>query len=113
MLDRFSLLQKHYLSDLDRLQFISEGNFLLNQLNNTTCPFCGTEINDSHLDCLIQYEKGNVNLELAIKSEAEKINLKLKEINLTIVNLKSESDKIRSIVNQLDQKNKNCRSRDQ
>jgi hypothetical protein len=90
LLERFELLRKHYLSDLERLKFISEGNFLLNQLSSVSCPICGSELKDEHINCLIKYEEENVLLETASQSEVHKISLKLDELNETINNLKSE-----------------------
>lgn len=43
---KFNLLRDQYLSDIERLQFIDEGSFLLNQLNVTKCPHCGEDLND-------------------------------------------------------------------
>ncbi len=90
LLERFELLKKHYLSDLERLTFISEGNFLLNQLNSVSCPICGTALKDEHLNHLIKYEDENVLLEQASKSELRKISLKLEELTAAIETLKIE-----------------------
>jgi hypothetical protein len=104
LLERFSLLHKHYLSDLERLRFIAEGNFLLEQLNNITCPLCGSEITKDHLDCLTQYGKNNNNLEQATKTEVEKIALKLSEIELTTSGLKAEIEKTTKTIKVLTEK---------
>jgi hypothetical protein len=41
MLQRFSLLDKHYLSDIERLRAIEEGGTLFNVLGGGHCPLCG------------------------------------------------------------------------
>lgn len=43
---KFNLLKEQYLSDIERLQFIDEGSFLLNQLNVTKCPHCGEDLSE-------------------------------------------------------------------
>ena len=43
---KFDLLKVQYLSDIERLNFIDEGAFLLGQLNVVTCPHCGKKIDD-------------------------------------------------------------------
>lgn len=40
LLIRFDLLDEHYKSDLDRLTFVAEGEFLLSQLSEVKCPLC-------------------------------------------------------------------------
>ncbi|HGM4256277.1 TPA: AAA family ATPase [Pseudomonas aeruginosa] len=41
MLARFSLLDKHYASDIERLRAIEEGGTLFNVLGSGHCPLCG------------------------------------------------------------------------
>lgn len=50
VLRRFKLLRKQYISDIERLQFIDEGSFLINQLVAYKCPHCGKNIDSFH-DC--------------------------------------------------------------
>ena len=40
-LERFAKLQAVYRSDLERLQSIEEGEFVLVTMAGTDCPFCG------------------------------------------------------------------------
>lgn len=41
LLERFSLLDKHYASDIERLRAIEEGGTLFNVLGSGQCPLCG------------------------------------------------------------------------
>ena len=43
LLARFSLLDRHYGSDIERLRAIEEGGTLFNVLGSTSCPLCGAE----------------------------------------------------------------------
>jgi len=45
-LDKFQLLNKQYLSDLERLEFISSGNKLISQIHVSHCPLCDSEISE-------------------------------------------------------------------
>lgn len=48
---KFNLLKQQYSSDIERLEFINEGSFLLEQLNVAKCPHCGEVIEgfDKHI----------------------------------------------------------------
>jgi hypothetical protein len=52
LVDRFYLLKDHYNSDLNRLNFILDGEFLFSQLIDKDCPLCGTIMTEEHLSCL-------------------------------------------------------------
>jgi hypothetical protein len=84
LLQRFNLLQKHYQSDLKRLDFISEGSYLLNQLNDVECPICGSVLDSNHFEHLNQFHSENENLLQSINNEAQKIKLKVKELTETL-----------------------------
>ncbi len=93
LIERFLLLEKHYKSDLQRLEFIDEGNYLLQQLNSVSCPLCGSEITENHYEHIKQFQKNNDKLETSINAEAEKLKLKVSELTDTLNNLKTESEK--------------------
>jgi hypothetical protein len=93
LLDRFELLDKHYISDRNRLEFISEGSFLLNQLNNVMCPICGSDMNESHTDHLERFKIDNESFEISLGKELGKITLKQTELNQTISQLKEDNSK--------------------
>jgi predicted nuclease with TOPRIM domain len=50
LLARFELLDKHYLSDLARLESIAEAGSLLAALSPQTCPLCGATPQEQHRD---------------------------------------------------------------
>jgi hypothetical protein len=45
---RYELLHKRYNSDLDRLDFIAEGSYFLNGLQETKCPLCDQPMSEEH-----------------------------------------------------------------
>ena len=93
LLDRFELLDKHYVSDSNRLEFISEGNFLLNQLNLVYCPVCGSEMNETHTEHITKFKNENETFEDSLVKELSKITLKQTELGQTITQLKEDSIK--------------------
>lgn len=93
LLARFELLDKHYVSDRSRLEFISEGSFLLNQLTVVNCPICGSEMNEAHTDHIEKYHDDNENFEESLVKELSKIILKQTELNQTISQLKDDNAK--------------------
>jgi hypothetical protein len=48
LLARYQLLHKRYDSDLDRLDFIAEGSYFLNGLQETRCPLCDQPMGEEH-----------------------------------------------------------------
>jgi predicted nucleic acid-binding Zn-ribbon protein len=88
MLSRFALLDKHYLSDIDRLRGIEEGGTLFAVLGQFPCPLCGAE--PSHQNNNGECD-GNVGAVVAgARSEAAKIDLLRKELSETVANLRRE-----------------------
>ena len=86
--ERFSLLNQHYLSDLERLRGIEEAGTLFSSLETLTCPLCGADPShqELHSDC-------NGNTELVISSaraEIAKIEQLQKELGETIAQLSDE-----------------------
>ena len=78
---KFSLLKDQYLSDIERLQFIDEGSFLLNQLNVTKCPHCGEDLSD-----VKQHNHKDIDMSLvneACDYEVRKIHNNLLELEKT------------------------------
>lgn len=80
IIKRFKLLKQNYLSDLQRLSFIEDANFYINQLENVTCPAC-----NSNIDSLesINHEV----LQQVIEVEMNKLKNQIKELEITIKNL--------------------------
>ncbi|MFA5406758.1 MAG: hypothetical protein WC307_05365 [Candidatus Nanoarchaeia archaeon] len=98
--ERFQLLDKHYDSDLGRLEFINEGKQYIDQLIDVNCPICGSLIKQGVLE---QYDEQSPDDVLkSLVAEAKSIQLKKKELLETI----RELDKNRLLLNNnLNQKN--------
>jgi hypothetical protein len=99
---RFELLQKHYESDLKRLEFITTGEELVNQLQTVNCPICGNDLDKDHFDCNIQSDE-SIEVRRAIDAEISKIQLKVADLSGTLGNLETEMVKVeheKSIVEQ-------------
>lgn len=82
LLERFSLLNQHYKSDIARLRGIEEAGTLFVVFSQEPCPLCGAEPAYQHhgVDC-----DGNVNAVVAAaRSEISKINLLQGELGETI-----------------------------
>jgi hypothetical protein len=88
LLERFTLLGRHYDSDIERLRGIEEAGTLFVALGQAVCPLCGAEPahhrHDSDCD-------GNVDAVVAAaRSELAKINLLRTELDETVTNLRRE-----------------------
>lgn len=90
LLKRFYLLRDHYTNDLDRLNFILEGEFLFKQLITKDCPVCGTQMDEEHLKCLAK-NKENKAIGESVKIEGQKIELKIKDLAATIKSTERDS----------------------
>jgi hypothetical protein len=88
LLERFTLLDRHYVSDLARLKGIEEGGTLFEVLGKAPCPLCGAEPahhrNDSDCD-------GDVSgVVAAARAEMGKITQLRGELAPTVVDLRRE-----------------------
>lgn len=89
LLDRFTLLEAHYRSDIARLQGIAEAGSLFGALSDATCPLCGSAPEHHKLaeDC-----DGNVDRVVeASRAEMAKIVLRQGELAETITTLRKEA----------------------
>jgi predicted nucleic acid-binding Zn-ribbon protein len=89
LLDRFTLLDKHYTSDVERLKGIEEAGSLLVAFGDAVCPLCGALPEHHRLkeDC-----DGNVDAVVAsAKAEASKIVLRQGELKQTVATLEKEA----------------------
>lgn len=89
LLERFTLLDEHYVSDLARLHGLEEGGTLFEVLGQSACPLCGAEPahhrRDSDCD-------GNIEAVVtAARREIVKIELLRAELSDTISGLKREA----------------------
>lgn len=88
LLERFSLLDRHYTSDIERLRAIEEGGTLFGVLGSASCPLCGSEPahHRTSADC-----DGNVDAVVgAARKEIAKIELLRTELGVTIKDLSRE-----------------------
>ncbi len=89
LLERFTLLDQHYTSDVERLKGIEEAGTLLVAFGEAACPLCGA-LPDHHRlseDC-----DGNVEAVVtAAKAEVAKIELRQAELKETVAILHKEA----------------------
>ena len=89
LLERFTLLGRHYVSDVARLRGIEEGGTLFEVLGQAPCPLCGAAPEDHRrtADC-----DGNIEAVVAAaRSEIAKIELLQAELDATVTALKREA----------------------
>jgi len=87
LFNRFILLKEHYLSDIKRLEFITEGEDFFSQLKSVKCPLCGEDMDKEHYDCLIDEGAKSSSVINAIQVELEKIKIKLSDLEKTLTQL--------------------------
>ena len=90
LVERFTLLDEHYVSDLSRLRGIEEGGTLFQVMGQTRCPLCGAEAahHQKDADC-----DGNVEAVVgAARAEIAKIELLRLELADTVKTLETEGD---------------------
>jgi hypothetical protein len=88
LLERFTLLDRHYASDIERLRAMEEGGTLFNVLGSTFCPLCGAapEHHLAETDC-----EGNIEAVIdAARKEIRKIEVLRSELALTVRDLARE-----------------------
>jgi len=88
LLERFTLLDQHYVSDMARLKGIEEGGTLFQVLGQSSCPLCGAAAmhHNRDADC-----DGNIEAVVAAaRSETAKIELLRKELGDTVTELTRE-----------------------
>lgn len=97
-LDRFSKLQSVYTSDLQRLQSIEEGGFVLVSMAGMACPVCGAPPEAQ------QHNHATAEIDMAHKAaaaEANKIKLEQRELSQTMTSLAAEAEGLQRQVTQL------------
>lgn len=88
LLERFTLLDAHYHSDLERLRGIEEAGSLFGALGVDTCPFCGSAPEHHRkAECDFDVDKAVV----AAQSEMRKIEVRQTELTQTIATLRKEA----------------------
>lgn len=84
MLEKFQLLKRQYLSDLDRLDFISVGDNLLSQIAVHHCPLCDSVVTNN------AEETNRDDIIVCCSDEKAKIKVNLKELENSINDLNFE-----------------------
>lgn len=79
LLNRFDILEKHYNSDILRLESIEEAAYRLDGLGRSNCPFCGRALNDPCEHNFTSMES----IRNSCRSESQKIYSLLNELNST------------------------------
>jgi hypothetical protein len=89
LIARFDLLDKHYGSDLARLESICESGSLLAALSPKTCPLCGASPQDQHRE---NHCDGNLDVVVAAaEAESTKILRLRRELGETVKQLRREA----------------------
>lgn len=102
MLDKFQLLKRQYLSDIDRLDFSTSGGSLFSQIFTYHCPLCDSEV---------PKDIENVNHEDIVNccnDEKAKIQFNLKELEVTINDLRTEIFQLDEMLSLGEEKTKEC-----
>lgn len=89
LLGRFSLLDQHYRSDLDRLEAVSEAGFFFVALDVGRCPLCGAPAGDHRHDGGL-HDGDIVALRAACESELAKIRRLQIELTHAVDDLNAE-----------------------
>ena len=73
LLTRYSLLNARYESDLRRLDFVAEGSYFFDQLQEARCPLCDQPMDEEHIGH-VTGRAGDRSVYSSAKAEAAKIN---------------------------------------
>ena len=96
LLNKYTLLQEYYTNDIERIDFVEEGTFYLNQLKDYPCPICNNNIDN-------QEENFN-KIFASCEKENEKIKIKINDLKQTIQDDKSNIEKYNEEINELNNK---------
>ncbi|SHN72375.1 ATP-binding protein [Desulfovibrio litoralis] len=102
VIQRFQLLDKHYESDLERLDSICEAGTLMHMLPNSYCPHCGALPNEQ-----VHSKTCAVNIVPTVEAAVAEKNkiLQLKsELSQTICDLRSEALYVENIIPEINNK---------
>lgn len=94
-IDKFHLLKKNYLSDLERLEFIFDAHDLTQQLVDVECPIC-----HSHMQ--VEEAESSNDYFIALSSEMTKIEIQLSELDDTISDMQSEVEEEEQILKDIE-----------
>ena len=88
LLTRYSLLNSRYESDLRRLDFVAEGSYFFEQLQEARCPLCDQPMDEEHVGHVTGAARAKAVYSSA-KAEAAKINGLKKDLVDAIASLES------------------------
>lgn len=89
LLFRFNLLRDHYQSDVERLKFVAEGEFLLSQLSEITCPLCHSKMAAPTSDA-VPAAVQDKSIQQSCSAERQKIEKNMIDLKLTVAELEAE-----------------------
>jgi peptidoglycan hydrolase CwlO-like protein len=105
LIKRFEILERQYLSDLDRLAFILEAESLTSQLPSQLCPICSSEMNNDeikHLKEIENFKEGVIAEISIIKEKLEDLKESIAESTRNILNLEAESKTLKTTLEKLE-----------
>jgi hypothetical protein len=94
LIKRFEILERQYLSDLDRLGFILEAESLTSQLPSQLCPICSNPMNNDeiqHLNEIENFKEGVIAEVSLTKEKLEDLKKSITESKRNVLNLEVES----------------------
>lgn len=106
LVGRFHLLDKHYETDLNRLEAIHESGSFFVHLEQKPCPLCGALPEDQHLDT--ECEGNTVAVVQAADAEIAKIGRLRRELNETVASLVGEKRRISDSLASFQEEYSNC-----
>lgn len=105
LIKRFEILERQYLSDLDRLAFILEAESLTSQLPSQLCPICSNPMNNDEIQHLKEIEnfKEGVIVEVSlIKEKLEDLKESIGESKRNILYLEAKSNTLKKTLEKLE-----------
>lgn len=104
--NKFKLLKKNYLSDLDRLEFINDAFDLTQQLVEVECPICHSPMKINEIEKSDDYYEALVAEKLKIEVQLTELDKTIKDLSDEIMNkeeniskLENHKDEIKDILN--------------
>lgn len=97
LLFRFNLLREHYESDVERLRFVAEGEFLLSQLSEVTCPLCHSKMSSPTSESIPAAIKED-SIQKSCSAEKHKIEKNMVDLKLTVAELEAEQASIEEAI---------------
>lgn len=105
LIKRFEILERQYLSDLDRLAFILEAESLTSQLPSQLCPICSNPMNIDeiqHLNEIENFKEGVIAEVAIIKEKLEDLKGSIIESKRNVLNLEAESNELKGTLSKLE-----------